>query len=185
MLVHLIIILTLAMVPLAIQLDDEAVVIVSKTPEYQQDKIETIDDITYSDIPQVQVGAASMADADMAEASAAMFAEISEVPRPLDLEPDDLGDIMVNKMFDQAVAPLDKLEEQKGKVGQGTAGAVGAVDRITFEILKEMEDSPTLVVWMFDLSGFAGTSTTRHPQSLRSNLQRTWHRSSERIQELY
>ncbi|MDA8743792.1 VWA domain-containing protein [Rubripirellula amarantea] len=170
MLVHLIIILSLAMVPLAIRLEDEAVVIVSKTPEYEQEEIETIDDITYSDIPQVQVGAASLEDAGMAEASAEMFAEVSEIPMPLDLEPDDLGDIMVNKMFDQAVAPLDKLEDQKGKVGQGAAGAVGAVDRITFEILKEMEESPTLVVWMFDLSG----SLERQRRDIRNRFDRIY-----------
>ena len=45
---------------------------------------------------------------------------------PIDLEPTDLGQIMVNKMFDHAVAPLDKLTNQKGKVGQGTQGAAGA-----------------------------------------------------------
>ncbi|KAA1261524.1 hypothetical protein LF1_40740 [Rubripirellula obstinata] len=152
-LVHLIIILFLAMVPLAIEGDEDAVVIVSKPPVYEQEKIEFIDEIVYSDAPQVEIGASSLADADMAEASAEMFAEVSEIPMPVELEPADLGEMMVNKMFDQAVAPLDRLTEQKGKVGQGTEGAVGAVDRITFEILKEMERQPTLVVWMFDQSG--------------------------------
>jgi hypothetical protein len=152
-LVHLIIILFLAMVPLAIQSDEEAVVIVSNVPQDEQEKIEFIDEIVYSDAPQVEIGASSLADADMAEASAEMFAEVSEIPMPVELDPTDLGDMMVNKMFDQAVAPLDRLVDQKGKVGQGTEGAVGAVDRITFEILKEMEQHPTLVVWMFDQSG--------------------------------
>ena len=151
-LVHLIIILFLAMVPLAIELDEEAVVIVSK-PQYEQEKIEFIDDIVYSDVPEVEVGASSIEDTDMAEASAEIFAEVSEIPMPVDLEPTDLGELMVNKMFDQAVAPLDRLSDQKGKVGQGTEGALGAVDRITFEILKELEQQPTLVVWMFDQSG--------------------------------
>ena len=68
-----------------------------------------------------------------------MFAEVAEIPNPIDLEPTDLGQIMVDKMFQQAVAPLDKLTNQKGKVGQGTEGASGAVDRITFEILKMLE----------------------------------------------
>lgn len=153
LLVHLSIVLWLAMVPLAIEMDEEAVVIVSDPPVYEQEEIEFIDEITYSDVPQVEVGANSLAKAEMAEASAELFAEVSEIPKPLDLEPTDLGEIMVNKMFDQAVAPLDKLTEQKGKVGQGTEGASGAVDRITFEILKAMEDQPTLVVWLFDQSG--------------------------------
>lgn len=153
MLVHLIILLFLAMIPLAIEMDEEAVVIVSKPPVYEQEKLEFIDEISYSDMPQVDVGASSLADVEMAEASAQIFDEVSEIPKPLDLEPTELGEIMVNKMFEQAVAPLDRLTEQKGKVGQGTEGALGAVDRITFEILKEMEQQPTLVVWLFDQSG--------------------------------
>jgi hypothetical protein len=152
MLVHLIIILTLALVPLHLPTDEEAVVIVSP-PEYSQDKVEMIDEVTYSDVEQVEVGANSIAEAEMAEASAEMFAEMAEIPNPLELEPTDLGQIMVNKMFDQAVAPLDKLTDQKGKVGQGAEGASGAVDRITFEILQSMEERPTLVVWLFDQSG--------------------------------
>ena len=165
MLVHLIIILTLALVPLRPSVDDEAVVIVSP-PEYEQDKVELIDEVTYSDVAQVEVGANSLSEADMAEASAEMFAEMAEIPNPVDLEPTDLGQIMVNKMFDQAVAPLDKLTDQKGKVGQGAEGAKGAVDRITFEILQSLEERPTLVVWLFDQSG----SLHRQRQEIRDRF---------------
>src|SRR5690606_23510942 len=35
----------------------------------------------------------------------------------------------------------------------GTTGAVGAIDRITNEILLSLEQRPTLVVWLFDQSG--------------------------------
>lgn len=169
MLVHLIIILTLALVPLRPQVDEEAVVIVSP-PEYSQDNFELIDEVTYSDVPQVEVGASSIADAEMAEASAEMFAEIAEIPNPIELEPTDLGQIMQNKMFEQSVAPLDKLNEQKGKVGQGTEGAAGAVDRITFEILQSLEERPTLVVWLFDQSG----SLHRQRREIRDRFDRIY-----------
>ena len=170
MLVHPIIVLTLALVPLKAPFDEEAVVIVSP-PEYQQEKIEEIiDDVTYSDLPQVKVGANSVADSEMAEASAEMFAEVAEIPNPIDLEPTDLGQIMVDKMFQQAVAPLDKLTNQKGKVGQGTEGASGAVDRITFEILKMLEERPTMVVWLFDQSG----SLHRQRREIRDRFDRIY-----------
>ena len=170
MLVHLIIVLTLALVPLKAPFDEEAVVIVSP-PEYQQEKIEEIiDDVTYSELPQVKVGADSIADSEMAEASAEMFAEVAEIPNPIDLEPTDLGQIMVDKMFQQAVAPLDKLTNQKGKVGQGTEGASGAVDRITFEILKMLEERPTMVVWLFDQSG----SLHRQRREIRDRFDRIY-----------
>ncbi|MEC8474213.1 MAG: vWA domain-containing protein, partial [Planctomycetota bacterium] len=170
MLVPLIIVLTLALVPLKAPFDEEAVVIVSP-PEYQQEKIEEIiDDVTYSELPQVKVGANSIADSEMAEASAEMFAEVAEIPNPIDLEPTDLGQIMVDKMFQQAVAPLDKLTNQKGKVGQGTEGASGAVDRITFEILKMLEERPTMVVWLFDQSG----SLHRQRREIRDRFDRIY-----------
>ncbi|MGC6442871.1 MAG: vWA domain-containing protein [Rubripirellula sp.] len=170
MLVHLIIVLTLALVPLKAPYDEEAVVIVSP-PQYEKEKIEEIiDDVTYSDIPQVKVGANSVADSEMAEASAEMFAEVAEIPNPIELEPTDLGQIMVDKMFQQAVAPLDKLTNQKGKVGQGTQGASGAVDRITFEILKMLEERPTMIVWLFDQSG----SLHRQRREIRDRFDRIY-----------
>jgi hypothetical protein len=169
MLVHLILILTLALVPLRPTVDEEAVVLVSP-PHYSHQPVELIDEVTYSDTAQTEVGANSLANAEMAEASAEMFAEIAEIPNLVDLEPTDLGQIMVNKMFDQAVAPLDKLSEQKGKVGQGTEGASGAVDRITFEILRSLEERPTLVVWLFDKSG----SLHRQRQEIRDRFDRIY-----------
>jgi hypothetical protein len=38
----------------------------------------------------------------------------------------------------------------KGAAGEGTTGAVGAIDRIAHEILLSMEERKTLVVWLFD-----------------------------------
>ncbi|MDF1840637.1 MAG: VWA domain-containing protein [Rubripirellula sp.] len=169
MLVHLIIILTLALVPLRPPFDEEAVVIVSP-PDYSQEKIEMIDEVTYSEVPQTEVGANSMSDMSMAEASAETFAEIAEIPNPVELEPTDLGQVMVNQVFQQAVAPLDKLIDQKGKVGEGAEGANGAVDRITFEILQSLEERPTLVVWLFDQSG----SLNRQRQEIRDRFDRIY-----------
>lgn len=169
MLVHLIIILTFALIPLRAPTDEDAVVIVSP-PRVTEEVEELIDEISYSDLPQVEVGANSEAEKDMAEASAEMFAEIAEIPNPIDLEPADLGQVMIDKVFQQAVAPLDMLTEQKGKVGQGTAGASGAVDRITFEVLRSLEERPTLVVWMFDQSG----SLHRQRQEIRDRFDRIY-----------
>jgi hypothetical protein len=41
----------------------------------------------------------------------------------------------------------------KGSGSVGTAGAAGAVDRITNEILLSLDERPTLVAWLFDQSG--------------------------------
>src|SRR5262249_54534954 len=37
--------------------------------------------------------------------------------------------------------------------GDGAVGTLGALDRITQEILRSLENGPTLVVWLFDKSG--------------------------------
>ncbi len=152
MLFHLIVILAVALVPLRAPIDEEAVVIVSEPYDPVQ-AVQLIEDISYSETPQTEVGANSFAEADLADASAETFAEIAEIPNPIDLEPQDFGEVMVNKLFNQPVAPLDRMENQKGKAGQGTQGASGAVDRITSEILVMLEERPTLVVWLFDQSG--------------------------------
>jgi hypothetical protein len=170
MLVHLIIILALALVPLRSAIDEDAVVLLSPPPDYTEDKIEMIDEVTYSEVPHETVGANSMAEAQMAEASAEVFNEVAEIPNPIEMEPTDLGQIMLNKMFDQAVAPLDRLVDQKGKIGQGTEGAAGAVDRITAQILQSMEERPTLVVWLFDQSG----SLHRQRQEIRDRFDRIY-----------
>ncbi len=88
----------------------------------------------------------------------------------MDLERSDRGDFLLNEFFTQAVAPLDKLKDQKGKVGQGTEGAVGAVDRITFELLQAMEERPTLIVWLFDQSG----SLHRQRKEIRDRFDRIY-----------
>ena len=169
MLVHLIVILWLALVQLQPSVDEQAVMLVADPPDYSE-PVKLIRDVTYSDQPQTEIGASSTAQLEMAEASAEMFAKVAEIPNPIDLEPTDFGKIMVNKMFNQPVAPLDRLENRKGEVGQGAQGAAGAVDRITFEILQALEEKPTLVVWFFDKSG----SLHRQRQEIRDRFDRIY-----------
>jgi hypothetical protein len=153
LIVHLGVLVLLGIIPLIQSHDPEAVVFVASRPAEEVDELRVVDVITYDDLPHEQAGAASMADAAMAEASAETFSEIAEIPSPVEIEPDVKGDVFVNNMFNQATAPMSKLEKQKGKHGEGVTGAAGAIDRLTFEILQSLEERPTLVVWLFDQSG--------------------------------
>jgi len=153
MIVHLAVLLFLGLTPLIQSHDPEAIVIVSSPPPEQEEELKVIDVVTYSDAPQEEVGANSTAEMEMAEASAEMFAEMAEIPSPVEIEPDFKGDIFVNNLFNQPVAPLERLDTQRGKSGEGVQGASGAIDRLTFEILQSLEERPTLVVWLFDQSG--------------------------------
>lgn len=153
LLVHLGVFVMLGLTPIINRLDPEAIVIVSPPASEQLDQLQIVDEVTYSETEQDKVGAASMGEFAMAEASAEKFSEMAEIPSPVQIEPDVRGDFIVNNLFNEPVAPLDKLKAQKGKVGQGEQGAAGAVDRLTFEILQALEERPTLVVWLFDQSG--------------------------------
>ncbi len=150
--VHLMIILALALAPLNEIIDEEAVVLVSPPTPDQTEEIEIVEDVTY-DQPSDQIGAASETDTAMAEASAADFSEIPVITNPIEMEKSDFADIMVTEIFQPSTAQLDRLTERTGSTGVQTAGAVGAVDRLTFEILQSLEERKTLVVWLFDQSG--------------------------------
>lgn len=152
LIVHLAILLLLGLTPLTASVDPEAVVLVaSKTPD-DVDDLRVIDEVDYSDVPQDEVGANSTADSAMAEASAEMFSQIAEIPSPVEMEPDIQGDIFVNNVFTRASAPLQRIDDRRGKVGEAVDGSSGAIDRLTHEILLSLEERPTLVVWLFDLS---------------------------------
>jgi len=167
--VHLIVFLTLALVQLSGPNDADKVVIVSKPPEYEK-PIEMIEQFEVSDVPESKIGANALAEFDLSEASAPTFAEIANIPNPVELEPTELGQIMVNKMFNQPVAPQDRLEVKRGQVGHGIAGASGAVDQITHEVMLAAEERPTLIVWLFDQSG----SLTRQRQDIRDRFDRIY-----------
>ncbi len=139
--------------PIIQKLDPEAIVLVSPPVVEEIETFDVVEEVTASDLPQEKVGAASLGDVAMAEASAETFADIAEIPSPVQMEPDVKGDILVNNLFNEPVAPMDKLKNQKGSIGEGATGATGAVDRLTMELLQSLEERPTLVVWLFDQSG--------------------------------
>lgn len=170
MLVHMAVVLLLALVPLAADLDDDAIVLVNPPPEYDAEQVHRIEEVVYSDLPSEEVGAQSVSEAAMAAASAPEFAEVAEIPNPLDQRPQELATIHMNELFTRAAAPLDLGVTLQGKVGHAAEGASGAVDRITFEVLKALEDRPTLIVWLFDQSG----SLTRQRQEIRDRFDRIY-----------
>lgn len=170
MLVHMAVVLLLALLPTVAERDDEAIVLLNRPPEYEVEQVQRIEEVVYSDLPSQQVGAQSASEAAMAEASAPEFAEVAEIPNPLDQQPQQLATINMDELFTRAAAPLDLGVTLTGKVGHAAEGASGAVDRITFEVLKALEDRPTLIVWLFDQSG----SLTRQRREIRDRFDRIY-----------
>lgn len=101
-----------------------------------------------------QVGALS--ESGLAAARPAAPLEATETHVAYELEPTTaVGNIEVHD-FSRTILEGPNLPENviiKGSGSVGTTGAVGAVDRITHEILLSLDERPTLVAWLFDQSG--------------------------------
>lgn len=104
--------------------------------------------------PLDEIGALSQAGFDSARAAAEVVSEQSVVVFEHE-KITDLGEqqaIEVDAPIFQGPEFSEALPVQ-GAGSVGTAGAMGAIDRITHEIMTSVEQQPTLVVWLFDQSG--------------------------------
>jgi hypothetical protein len=168
---HTCAVLLLALVPWMTDRAPPPTVIVSVPPPLDEpEKLSAIEEVAPSDMTHEEVGADSLAGEEMALASAAEVAPIASIVSNLEMTPQPFANIDLNPLTSPSVAPLPSLIQVKGQVGQGTTGASGAVDRITFEILKSLEERPTLVVWMFDESG----SLERQRKEIRSRFDKIY-----------
>ena len=107
-----------------------------------------------SDEPTANIGALSQAGIDSARAAAEVVSEQSLVIFAPE-EVTDYGEHMtleIDTPVFQGPEFSDELPVQ-GAGSVGTSGALGAIDRITHEIMISVELQPTLVVWLFDQSG--------------------------------
>lgn len=104
--------------------------------------------------PMDEVGALSQAGFESAQAAADMVNEQSLVV----FEHEHITDFGEQEAIDidtpvfQGPEFSESLPVQ-GAGSVGTTGAMGAIDRITHEIMTSVEQQPTLVVWLFDQSG--------------------------------
>jgi len=154
LLFHITLLLVLGLVPLLFERRDDAVMLVVPVDDVvPDDVVVTPVEFHMNPRPMVEIGANSVADADMALATAEILADVSDVPSPVELTPVDVADIEINHTIQVATAMhLDSLPV-RGAAGEGTTGAMGAIDRITQDILLSLEQRKTLVVWLFDQSG--------------------------------
>ena len=112
--------------------------------------------------PSEQFGSLSSGGLDSAQAVGSTQAHSSMVSfLPDQLVPD--GEKMQNDI-DQPVFDSPEVSDDlpvQGMSNVGVSGAVGAIDLLTEEILKSVEQQPTLVVWLFDQSGSLLEERTR------------------------
>ncbi len=104
-----------------------------------------------SELPNV--GSVRTAGAAVEFSTALARAEVMELPRrpPETLR---LTDLRVPLALDITAAPNKSDRTQiRGVAGDGAVGTLGALDRITLEILRALERGPVHIVWFFDQSG--------------------------------
>ncbi len=150
--VHVAVLLTLASLVLDPPGGNLArIVVIDPRPDEEEEPYTPPAEVVVSDEPLPEAGAASEAGEGVAQAVAATFSAIPNVP----VEPlPDLTDSVALKPLEvlPAATELDMSIVVAGQVGVGVTGAPGAVDRLTAEIRSKLEQRPTVVCWLFDQS---------------------------------
>lgn len=111
------------------------------------------EDFQFHDMRTEELGSLSEDGLATAMAAAPELDILEEVSQQPEYEMLDDGDIQFVNDVELATTPLNTSTKLvRGVAGVGVTGASGAIDRITSEILLSLEDSETLVVWLFDQS---------------------------------
>ncbi len=167
---HTVLLVSLAAVPWAGPAAESIRTLRLQPAEPEEPLFRLIDDVADAPLPTPQVGANSLDDSAAALSQALVLDDMSLVPTPEMLPSERLATVDLSLQVQQAVGLTESKQIVKGMTGVGVAGIDGAVDRLTQEILQSMEESPTLVVWLFDQSG----SLQRQVQEVRQRFDRIY-----------
>lgn len=154
MLFHLVVLIVVALVPVLTAPPHVELTLESFDEEEIEEEELVIPEEFYHTPEEVDaIGANSFDGIDMAFSQAPNISEISAVVTPL-VATAEVGTIEVNEAIEVSTGlHFSDNHAVKGSAGVGETGAVGAIDRITHEILLSLEERKTLVVWLFDQSG--------------------------------
>ncbi len=152
--IHALLLFGLAVATLALPHERDKLTLSYEPVELPEETEPLSEEFLSSDRPMEDLGALSQSRDSSALASATVIEEHSLVL----FEPEMITDygerlvIEVDSPIFEGPEITDDLPVQ-GAGSVGTTGAMGAIDRITHEILTSVEQQPTLVVWLFDQSG--------------------------------
>lgn len=154
LLFHMLLLIVLGLIPFVFNNPNVSLTIAAPLEE-EFDEPELMLPNEFADSPLIaeDIGANSVGEAGMALSLAQIVSEISVVPSPVELPVDPAGQVALN--LEVAVATGQNFSKNltvKGATGEGVTGAAGAIDRLTQEILRSLEERKTLVVWLFDQS---------------------------------
>ena len=130
------------------------------------------EELEVSDVDLQELGALSERGVTVAEALSSNKADIPFIPPPQNMLASN--DVRIEPITFESMGPneVDQLIETVVgvNVGVATTGASGAIDRLSLEIARSLEDAPTTVCWVFDQS----VSLAGQRQEIASRLNRVF-----------
>ena len=150
---HLTVLLALASITLLVPIQQRMLLTTFPLTEFDED-LQPIQDVHFSADAHEHVGALGAADMEAARPSAPVEAAESEIATSSIQPPRS-----ARSKCRSSTAPCSRgrtfprTSSSRAPAASAPAGAMGAVDRITHEILLSLDERPTLVVWLFDQSG--------------------------------
>lgn len=149
LILHMLVVILLAFIPLAVEKSATSELIASL------DEFESLPqpvDVAPAPVPMEEIGANSTMGDTAALATATMLAEISALPSQVDAIDPEAAQFDLENILKEATGIERSADVVRGSTGRGVTGAEGAVDQITEEILRSLDERRTLVVWLFDQS---------------------------------
>jgi len=149
--------------------ENDSILVLAPNQIDEEELIEP-EQFAFAELEQPEIGANSINGVDAALAEAPIEADFSEIPEPEPIA--EVGNVVMESIAVTATAPtVNANAAVRGTAtGVGSTGALGAIDRITHEIILSLEQSPTMVVWLFDESG----SLARQREAIRGRFDRIY-----------
>lgn len=184
LLTHLALVVALGLTPLVVPQNQITLTVVSVPETEEVVELKVPEEFYFSEQPSEEVGANSVQGEAMALSEAPIISEVSAIPNHQDILPEvEVGNVEINNAIEVATGlNFNANMAVKGAAGEGTTGAVGAIDRLTHEILLSLEERKTLVVWCFDFDRQLGSAKKRDSRPFRQDLRRTGNHRSSREQ---
>jgi len=148
----------------------QLVVVGEETEVFEMDEKQPIPEMDFNDVDIEQLSSDSDEQLQIVTENNTPLVDISIEPVSIDLPVAEYGDIVSESSFDLGKDQILATVDTSGSVGYTVASARGAVDRLTQEILRSLEDNATMVVWMLDQS----VSMMRQRKQIEARIDRIY-----------
>jgi len=166
--IHVVLICTVSALTIYAEPHERILELVSQ-PEPDEPELVT-EEFRFDQQAHEEVGALSRHGTQMAASLALTTSVLADIPVPA-LPTAEVAQYDQRDPIEIATAlDFSNTIQAKGDVGAGTTGAMGAIDRLTHEIMVSMEQRPTVVAWLFDQSA----SLTRQREGIRKRMERVY-----------